>query len=163
MTRQNLSRHSDRMRVNKHRLKHTKILFLLWGLTNTGTGCSREVMNYPSLEIFETHWTWSWVTCSSWPCSNRRIEQGDFQRTHPISIILWRSHGFLAGSQFQDCCIFLSTWACLILAEHTLCLGFPSVRSGVRPTQSHNLSFLFQFLSELLASEAENWVHISWV
>lgn len=43
----------DKTKGNGHKLKHMKILFLLWGQSNTGAGSPERL--YPLLELFKPH------------------------------------------------------------------------------------------------------------
>lgn len=45
-----------------------KQIFLLLGWPNTGTACPGRLWSLNPWKYSKPGWTWSWATCSSWPC-----------------------------------------------------------------------------------------------
>ena len=81
---------TDRTRGSGHKLKHTTfhlstrkhfvfclLFLLLWGSSNTGTGCTARLWSFQPWRYSKPDWTRSWKTCSSWPCFVQEQVQPD--------------------------------------------------------------------------------------
>ena len=56
---------------------------------STGTDCPERLWGLHPWRYSKPDWTWSWASCSSWPCLNRRVGLGDYQRSLHTSTVLW--------------------------------------------------------------------------
>lgn len=96
--------------------------FVLCG--STGTGCPERLWGLPPWR-YSKAWTWSWATCSRWPCL-RGKGPDDLQRPLPTLSILWFYeclHEFKVHVRYVDIhflLVFSEQWNTIIVSHYQL-------------------------------------------